>query len=612
MFKANLGDRLPGPKKDGSLIKFSVGELQASEWIETVITEPSVKYLVTVDKNRTCFQVKGTRENFFIKAIKEQFQQPGKVELSASMLDTMRELIKSRLPMRISDKIDFVAEHEALTLIRDSVFEQTHVNGAVKVVDDFRDFIKLSSEDGTFMVGFAETHDFLTSINAKYSAIGKEIEPSIFGAIKEIIKKPLRTVPLQSIDSEQELQAIKILSDITNTDLGLSRIPIRKEYQDFVNVSTNNPKCFTIRKGVEDKLFGILKRKYHEEFTYRMDPKNVDIHKRVLKYPLPIQSAITSKFAVDLAATSVAATYVYDSSTNRKIVIYTEAYVNIKSENYFGKEGKKFKNLIDVVKNDGPNQPGMYTIKPNKVNHFIDTIRSEYELVGLSMHPSIEEAIRNVVREPMPEKAGIPGLHAEVLAVNEAQHLITKKLLEVTNDFVLSAATKIIKEFKNHFNAFSEKMKDFMFDVSHTESGFITYQVKSDQKQHFVNYMERLCKDSAVYTPTKFQRDILEKITEISFSIPIERGEKKLNSKEAAVRFFESTNGIIQNVHDEFSQLWNREANFEINVYTHKFGHNQIMDRLLEPGIDKAERFPACHNCSGILKQFCNVFIRTG
>ncbi|WP_174889481.1 RHS repeat-associated core domain-containing protein [Candidatus Williamhamiltonella defendens] len=119
---------------------------------------------------------------------------------------------------------------------------------------------------------------------------------------------------------------------------------------------------------------------------------------------------------------------------------YKSGFANIKRESYLSSK-HPFSNYL-TTSND--NEKFHFISNENKSN-FINTIKLQYEKLGIEMHKNIESAILDLIKKPMPITAGIPGLHAEVLAVNDRLNSFyeDKEKLPVSEedrDFILSQA----------------------------------------------------------------------------------------------------------------------------------------------------------------------------
>lgn len=137
-----------------------------------------------------------------------------------------------------------------------------------------------------------------------------------------------------------------------------------------------------------------------------------------------LKASITIKEASDLAATAMVFSIEVDSSVEGASSTIgsfdlSDLYVNIKREPYFAKDATTF---TSVIRRDGD----YYTV--TDTNKFIEIMQMEYRAAGYYMHPFIKYAINQVIQNPIHMTDGIPGLHAEVLAVNNALLIIAARL----------------------------------------------------------------------------------------------------------------------------------------------------------------------------------------
>jgi hypothetical protein len=76
-------------------------------------------------------------------------------------------------------------------------------------------------------------------------------------------------------------------------------------------------------------------------------------------------------------------------------------------------------------------------LRVSNVDSFMDELGLQYSNSGFPLHPRLEEIIRNVISDPsrtFNSTRGVPGLHAEVRAVNDILHSLEKRGIPLTDD----------------------------------------------------------------------------------------------------------------------------------------------------------------------------------
>lgn len=365
--------------------------------------------------------------------------------MTPEMTKFIEKVIEGWLPIRASNNISFAVELQAFEFIRNNVFEKLETK--VNVKENFKDFIEIPSNAKTFTVKKNKKADFFKVIENLYPSDDKE-KAKIVKAIKEIIKKPASIESSIEIYGPIQHWAIEEVVNITSQRLDKA-IKIKESFKNMVKIITRNEKCFEVKKERANEFFQAIKNEYENKYGEALNEDTFRAMEMISHEILPIRTAFSHDLATELAGTSIVAS-IADTTASETGLIYIEPHFNIKRELYFGEKGKQFKEFIDMKNEEGGGRKKMYTVKPEEASNFIHAIKQNYEAAGYLMHPFIEKAIQEVIRDKK-EIPGIPGLHAEVLAVNNELFRVSANVgLNILNAITQTKAeirTEFIRKF---------------------------------------------------------------------------------------------------------------------------------------------------------------------
>lgn len=160
-----------------------------------------------------------------------------------------------------------------------------------------------------------------------------------------------------------------------------------------------------------------------KEYT---DKQNENRNKKAKPKPEESYEGAAEKKQIEvsrgLAATSIIATIAIEPNVDTitsTTLEYGRQHMNIKTEEYLSKTSQ-FRKLIEEFEvNNGVENVKYYRVRDEYKIKFIEHIESLYNACGYAMHLQIKNFIWETIQNPIPLIAGIPGLHAEVLAMNE-------------------------------------------------------------------------------------------------------------------------------------------------------------------------------------------------
>lgn len=456
------------------------------------------KNLVKICDDMKSFKVIEKERKKFVGKLRTEYKKMYSNEMDEKKKIIIGEVIKNPLPIYHAEKIN-----TSILYVNEMIGRICCRSVSDEPIITLRKSIKLSDNGKSFTVKAkaGKRDQFLNIIENEYT---NENKTDMSDAMKDAMKNVMQDefvfgIPKKSIDKTDPINAKAIIEKMTYELVSDDYIKIKEEYKSLVSINKDG-KTFKVNpfektslgesskespeKSSEnpyDDFMKKLKNNYKKEFTTEAEPNGKelpshleDIAKKLIKNPLPINSAIKTETARELAATSIVATYIHDPNTSLSEWKFGMPHVNIKQETYLSLQNTTFRDFIIL---DKVNQT--YTVKREYRNDFIQAIKKQYESAIYLMHPDIEAAITEVIRNEIPTSAGIPGLHAEVLAVNNA--LIVKSI-----KIALIIYNEYFKDLRKHESPKLTAEKDAIVKAAVDKvisDMLIAYTHKFDNKQ---------------------------------------------------------------------------------------------------------------------------------
>lgn len=179
---------------------------------------------------------------------------------------------------------------------------------------------------------------------------------------------------------------------------------------------------------------------------------------------------------------------------------YVKHKLNEQMANFYEPEDNVFNEMIEFF----GDTLGSYIVKKDQRQNFLEAIRQEYQNAGYFMHPYIADSIANVIEEPIPITAGIPGLHAEVLAVNNQLWLDVVKMAIIAHENLFKHLSEGMQPTEEQINNFKKIIAE---QINVNEKWFVhTYKIGPKQlpkKENLsdISAIEKFVRETTVQFP---------------------------------------------------------------------------------------------------------------